>query len=1517
MNRPDPRWGLRIDVPLVLLPVRLETRFFGNSLYVRIYPDAIHIDSHEPLLTEAEERVGRTYWKSVWRAATDVGRQEAAWEQLVGLVGATRATWVARVMEPDPEGRPVAPLPEEEALPVEPVFPRLAQHAPPWGRPAVARGLPRKWYAVARSTSENAVYAESLEVQPELVVGLPPDARRDGMPADDEPLDPRKHWLADPRLHWLVDFDAAFKAGMALKLENLPELMLQQGLRLLVFGVDTGRSPLEGARLLADLLEAHGATDGFSLLAPDTPTNNSETVRSGHAPGSREAVLAARVTHADMAPPGQDSNASMLAKVLGLPLSSRAGDTLAAVRGRPARAQAPTLIGRGVEARREEVADARAVRTALWMATWGYFLRHMMSGTVDPQLLEAVRVHFTEAVSADGVLPTLRIGAQPYGLLPVMALDEWTPAQGVLEERIVTLLRRLREQVWFPAGLKVPWLHSEVTDPEALLTEVLGMHARPAAVRARNMFGPEYISMRWRSQRLRMGEGWKERLAQEPRQLLRSLGLDGAGEALLTNAVFSSDIFWLDAPLAAASTGPGALDYLQYFVDPEPFATDLRDRPDLPEGRTPLLYRLLRLSMLRELSHAAHRLGVARQIPGALEPLEPELIDVLEGPPVATLWRRLETQLPEPGGTVEKYLASEMAAQDGELSQLAAFRAAVQRLAGIPSQQLERHVAGVLGLASYRLDAWLTACATRRLLWFRERSPEPESSQGIHLGGYGWVVGLKPDRAVRVTGPAPEGEGEAPVVVAPHEAGYIHAPSVQQALTSAVLRSGWRSHRARDEGNPLAIDLGSRRVRMVEFLLEGIRQGQPLGALLGYRFERALQEASGTLRLGRFLPRLRELAPRVATRVEEGGQLAEAIEARGVVDGLVLCELDKAGRIPWAEDPELPAPGSEEHAALRRAMDELRDALDAVGDALLAESVHHLVQGNPARAGASLEAVSAGEVAPPELEFVRTPRTGTTVTHRVVVLAHPGPVSPEQWPDEGQRQLRALASPAANRLAALLLPEAVRVRCRVTWRPPEGAPPITGELPLSALGLAPLDYLMQPLSASSPGPGELEQRLSLLAWERFLPEGATSQWRLELDLGRGPDWSPEQLSVAEFLDMVASARRLMGASRPLAPEDLSTPGRDTSLLLDPGLEEGANAAAGFLRELLANLVGQLGPAGTAKVPVTAEEARLRELLRDAVGTGVPGTVPPPPAAGAAAAVGEAAVRVRDTLARRLATHDALTGAFAARSPSPGQASTRELRDHQSERLRALLGPDLPVLPVFQPAPEVELRASLPHSLTLQEGRPWEVSRWLAQFARVREGAARLQETLTFAWALDSPIVRGEGNPLQVAQLPHRPGDLWWGLPRKEGTAPGGHVAYAVLSSGPVDFGAPLCGLAVDEWVEVMPGQREVTGLAFEHNAPGAVAPQAVLVATHSGGATAWTFASLERTLHETLDLTAVRAVDPDILSAKGPGGLAEVGQFLPAVYATINVYNSADQAIEDPAISTDFTKDAVRPPRAS
>src|SRR3954467_15479112 len=75
------------DRPLLLLPVRLETRFAevpgtGTELRVRVFPDTVHLDSHEPDLTAGEQDWGRHYWAQDWRAGADEDARAAAWQQL-------------------------------------------------------------------------------------------------------------------------------------------------------------------------------------------------------------------------------------------------------------------------------------------------------------------------------------------------------------------------------------------------------------------------------------------------------------------------------------------------------------------------------------------------------------------------------------------------------------------------------------------------------------------------------------------------------------------------------------------------------------------------------------------------------------------------------------------------------------------------------------------------------------------------------------------------------------------------------------------------------------------------------------------------------------------------------------------------------------------------------------------------------------------------------------------------------------------------------------------------------------------------------------------------------------------------------------------------------------------------------------------------------------------------------------------------------------------------------------------
>ena len=67
------------------------------------------------------------------------------------------------------------------------------------------------------------------------------------------------------------------------------------------------------------------------------------------------------------------------------------------------------------------------------------------------------------------------------------------------------------------------------------------------------------------------------------------------------------------------------------------------------------------------------------------------------------------------------------------------------------------------------------------------------------------------------------------------------------------------------------------------------------------------------------------------------------------------------------------------------ALDDILAGMDAVADAAIADSVHHVLQGNTARASATLDAVATGAVPPPELSGLDTPQQGASISHRVLL----------------------------------------------------------------------------------------------------------------------------------------------------------------------------------------------------------------------------------------------------------------------------------------------------------------------------------------------------------------------------------------------------------------------------------------------------------------------------------------------------------------------------------------------------
>ncbi|MET7717594.1 hypothetical protein ABZS89_35175, partial [Streptomyces sp. NPDC005407] len=108
--------SLSDDFPVLLGPVRLETRFTPTELLVRVFPDEWAIDKSEPLPSEAEFGALSAYWTALWRAGGRAVAEQAAWHEFTARVAGGRATWlVGRFPPANPADKP-ANVPENTAV---------------------------------------------------------------------------------------------------------------------------------------------------------------------------------------------------------------------------------------------------------------------------------------------------------------------------------------------------------------------------------------------------------------------------------------------------------------------------------------------------------------------------------------------------------------------------------------------------------------------------------------------------------------------------------------------------------------------------------------------------------------------------------------------------------------------------------------------------------------------------------------------------------------------------------------------------------------------------------------------------------------------------------------------------------------------------------------------------------------------------------------------------------------------------------------------------------------------------------------------------------------------------------------------------------------------------------------------------------------------------------------------------------------------------------------------------------
>jgi hypothetical protein len=1036
-----------------------------------------------------------------------------------------------------------------------------------------------------------------------LIVGPDPSAPpEERLRQDDE-----GNLIFNDSLQWMVDFERAVEWGLGFKVKLSPEQAKEGFDRLLVVGLSLSASIPESTALLETLIEHHHyGTSGFSILPQGTPTNNTDDGGAGHSEDADTSYehyfLKDGFTETDDWFLKQDGQC--FADCLGVDSS---------------------VLKRVLHSDGTDQREARAMNVALWPATLGYMMNTMMWPVFNENVIENTYQFLKYLVSGRGMIPAVRIGNQPYGILPTTAFsrmawfdNEFPPLENLGFQHsndINTYLEKLCNVVkdisdhWDKHLDSLAFVsksgesdQTDVKDAHQTLLNILGLHASSVEFDQRysqsldlvfNCFFYLYLiylgfgedpqsqaylqssflgaATEWRNLGLTLLQQWgyeNSNIPQILEQLFSAKENSLKGPIIDDRPLSETECIRSYTPGNDGKLDPEGDNYIEWLIktirSSKPLNA-LRLYHGLVKDEPPnaLLFILLRHALMLEYLDVSLRLHQAKGINAART--EPEFIHIESkpgnGPKLdnsESRWRFLYKSEPAITNNGNEQVCDYISRSFETLPEAYILRNqlnALEQLEDAPTAHLERVFAEHIDCCSYRLDAWKSGLIHYQLLAMRSRisyDDQQDRSKGVYLGAYAWIEDVRPEnKSLTPVNLEPELDGifntgtTSPLLKDKNNGGYIHTPSLNQAVTAAVLRNAYQSYATPEEPDLFAVNLSSERVRAAMSILEGIRGGQSLGALLGYQLERGLHDRHNLgAEVDQFIYKLRKAFPLRAdhlntTKTEEGIPI-QAIEARNVVDGLKLINQIKksknktypfdSGKLVTLDQNSPPAPNSTQSAVINAEVDRLLNIYDAIADLALAESVHQVVQGNYDRTAATLETYSKGHY-PPEPDVIQTPRSGVTLTHRVGVHLAPG-LDSNLSPLAGiEVTPRIQAEPAVNAWLAGLLPFPIEVGCQVTWDDPvQGAQEIV--VTQQDLHLQPIDLLYLVQSEEQPDISGLDDRILLYVITTFAlrPDALVAIHHLEPVEG--------VVTFFELAPLLRSLRNLIFHSRPLKRSDV-------------------------------------------------------------------------------------------------------------------------------------------------------------------------------------------------------------------------------------------------------------------------------------------------------------------------------------------------------------------------------------------
>ena len=222
---------------------------------------------------------------------------------------------------------------------------------------------------------------------------------------------------------------------------------------------------------------------------------------------------------------------------------------------------------------------------------------------------------------ASGPLPALRVGRQPYGLLPTTSLNFWKPKAGQEQDyardvALQDLLVKLRE-LWRRNLVQVPRL-GRGDNPDQDFADVLSMEALSSTYAARHLMGEAYLQNLWSAFTTDTANPWWSKQQELTLAVVRALGFDWHPN--LSKATYSGWHKQIAGPMTqleiANETAPLDPDYIQMLLAAPDVETVRLESFGDPKPRG-LLYLVLRHALLLEYWTAAANLTL-RDLPMGL-----------------------------------------------------------------------------------------------------------------------------------------------------------------------------------------------------------------------------------------------------------------------------------------------------------------------------------------------------------------------------------------------------------------------------------------------------------------------------------------------------------------------------------------------------------------------------------------------------------------------------------------------------------------------------------------------------------------------------------------------------------------------------------------------------------------------------------------------------------------------------------------------------------------------------------